>query len=74
MSCNVLHDAERGLACLFCTTTDWAFGPVAYGDDAEEQMLAFTSWLPCDPREYANNDLECKWSEWRSDVREGVPA
>ncbi len=74
MSCNVLHDAKHGLACLFCDTTDWAFGPVAYGDDADEQMHAFMLWLPKDPREYGNNELECLWSQWRSDVSAGATA
>lgn len=49
MGCHILHDRDANHAVLFCSTTDWCFGPV-FGDgddghDAQERAEAFLRWL-----------------------------
>jgi len=55
MSVQILEGKTH--ACLFCNTTDWAFGPLF--DDAE-QARRFLRWLPeiPDPRRYNDKELE----------------
>lgn len=58
-------------AAMYCSTTDWAFGPV-FSDtdehDAAERIEAFLRWLGKgrDPRSYTDSELESKYSEWRA--------
>jgi hypothetical protein len=51
MGVEVIHN--RGQAVLICNTTDWAFGPVFRGSDAEEQAEAFLRWFSEDAEEAA---------------------
>lgn len=49
MGVRILSDRENDRACLFCSTSEWAFGPTfgdAFGRDAEERAEAFLRWLP----------------------------
>jgi hypothetical protein len=66
-------------ACMFCSTTDWAFGPV-FSDDgnhsAEERIESFLRWFRTngsipplyydDPRQLTDSELESKYSDWRA--------
>lgn len=48
MACHIAHDRNANIAVLYCSTTDWAFGPVFQdGDDhdADERAEAFLRWL-----------------------------
>lgn len=48
MGCRLLYDGDYGGAVLFCSTTDWAFGPVfqdADDHDGQERAHAFVRWL-----------------------------
>lgn len=63
MSVQILTDRDEGYKCLFCNTTMWAFGGIFY---AEENVEDFLEWLPKDPREYKDKDLENKIFEWRN--------
>jgi hypothetical protein len=48
MGVHIVHDEERGLAALFCSTSDFAFGPVFSAKDgrsAEERAENFQRWL-----------------------------
>jgi hypothetical protein len=45
MAVNVLHDPSEDQACLYCSTSDWAFGPVIYGPDALEKAIRFRQWF-----------------------------
>ena len=62
MGVRILQGAEPGSAytqaVLYCSTSDWAFGPVFYGDDehdAFDRAHMFCKWLNetghKDPRE-----------------------
>jgi hypothetical protein len=54
-------------AAMYCSTTDWAFGPV-FSDsdthDAGERIEAFLRWLKSEPRRLTDAELEAKYSEW----------
>lgn len=48
MGCHILADQFRNHAVFYCSTSDWAFGPVFTdhdGHDAEERAEAFLRWL-----------------------------
>jgi len=49
MGVRILADQFRNHAVLFCSTSDWAFGPLfgedEHGHDAEERAEAFLRWL-----------------------------
>lgn len=45
MAVNVLYDLREDMAVLYCSTSDWAFGPVFYGDEADEKAISFRDWF-----------------------------
>lgn len=62
MGVRVLSDGEN--AVLYCSTTDWAFGPVFSkfrGDDCEEEpkdrALRFCRWLECNFGKYESHPI-----------------
>lgn len=68
------HD---NFAVMYCSTTDWAFGPVFNerdGHDAFERIESFLRWFKRngdvyplwydDPRQLTDSELERKYSEW----------
>jgi hypothetical protein len=68
MGVRILH--AQAAAVLYCSTTDWAFGPV-FGDtdthDAEERAELFCEFLqPVDPRALDENALEAKYAQFCS--------
>ena len=65
MGVRILHDDTQGMAALYCSTSDSAFGPIiSKGEDhdAQERAEAFLTWLPLDARQYEDADLEMMWS------------
>ena len=46
---------------LYCSTSDFAFGPIFSIDD---DVAAFLEWLPDDARRYTDAELESKKIEW----------
>lgn len=50
-------------AVMYDSVTMWAFGPV-FADTNE--ALDFIEWCEKDPRAYTPNELENKYTEWRS--------
>jgi hypothetical protein len=53
---------------MYCSTTNWAFGPVFDDTDyhsAEERIEFFLKWLMVDPRGLPDSILESKYQEWR---------
>jgi hypothetical protein len=67
MGVRILHDNDRNMAAIYCSTTDLAFGPVFYADrehDADERAEAFLRWLPKDARVYDGAELSLAFSEW----------
>jgi hypothetical protein len=61
MSAKILTDKD-GYACLYCSTTEVAFGPIFYPD---EDVESFLKWLVEDPRHLTHEALSQKVSEWR---------
>jgi len=48
MGCHIAHDRDHHVAILYCSTADWAFGPVFMDSDhhdADERAEAFLRWL-----------------------------
>ena len=68
MGVRVISSHMGSVAVMYCSTTDWAFGPV-FGDtdthSADERIEMFLKWLMVDPRSLPDNLLEQKYSEWR---------
>jgi hypothetical protein len=70
----ILHDPEQKAAVLYCSTSEWAFGPVisaAYFDvkpdrlfPPDEIAMAFLRWLQVDPRSFEDHKLESKWHDF----------
>lgn len=68
MGLRILHDASGGSAALYCSTTDWAFGPVFHETEdamASEHAECFVQWLPQDARRYTDMELERKYADWQ---------
>lgn len=64
MGVRILEDRETGQAALFCSTADWAFGPLFQNRDRAESFLA---WLDSiDPRRLNDAELEAKHAEWHA--------
>ena len=69
MGVRILSDKYDEIASLYCSTSDWSFGPIFYNDgiiNASEFADAFLKWLPEDPRTYRDDELEKKYHEFRS--------
>jgi hypothetical protein len=66
MGISILRDRDDSHAVLYCNTTDWAFGPVHISEwqCASDELWLFYEWLPGDPREYSDSDLEDKHAEF----------
>jgi hypothetical protein len=75
MGVRILGDEKN--AVLYCSTTDWAFGPVFYPSDthyADERIESFLRWFKKnssvgplyydDPRQLTDSELEGKYSTW----------
>jgi hypothetical protein len=73
MGCRVISAHMGAIAVMYCSTTDWAFGPVFYDNtehSADERIESFMRWLVIDPRSLPERDLESKYSEWRLQEKE----
>lgn len=73
MGVRILSDTRQDYmnishACLYCSTSDWAFGPVFYGDDehdAADRAAAFCRWLDDrEPRRMTDVELEQAYADW----------
>jgi len=48
-------------ACMYCSTTGWAFGPVF---SSETAARCFVAWCPLDPRRYTDVEMSAKYAEF----------
>ncbi len=62
MACHILEGVD-GEVVFYCSTTDWAFGPVMQSVDEAE---AFREWLGRDPRMI--EDLQTEYAKFREHV------
>jgi len=72
MGVRILIDADHEHAVLYCSTTDWAFGPVFREDEydhaPEDRAELFLEWLSQfgrDARLYTDAELSSKFTDWR---------
>ena len=75
MGVRILHDRDNDAAVLYCSTGDWAFGPVFSATDdatASEQAAGFVTWLRettgKDPRTLSDAELERVYATWRQET------
>ena len=74
MGVRILHDTHshslNTSACLYCSTSGWAFGPVFDSDDEHdgaERASAFLRWLGGrEPRLLTDSELLALHGEWRA--------
>jgi hypothetical protein len=74
MGVHIAHDRHNDVAIMYCSTTDWAFGPVFVDDDghdADERVEAFLRWLKTttgvpDPRSLTEEELQKAYLDWRA--------
>lgn len=78
MGVRILHNADDSMAILYCSTSDFAFGPVFHETDAamaSDNAATFVNWLretgrAADPRSLNDSQLSKAWSEWFQEVSE----
>jgi len=61
VSVQILEDKESGQAVFFCSTSDWAFGPLFPSREAAELFLATD---PRDPRLMPDSELEDSFNKF----------
>ena len=81
MAVHILHDVRSDEAVLYCSTSDWAFGPVFHYENhrsADERAEAFLRWLDgrkpregwafgkFDVRFFGQPELEREYIAWLS--------
>lgn len=67
MGVRILSDRFADQACLYCSTSCVAFGPVftdSDDHDADERAEAFTRWLKRDARQLTDSEMQIAYSEW----------
>lgn len=76
MGCRILYDAKHDQACLYCSTTMTAFGPIFSALESEqdsgvtvlqsahEAAEVFCRWLDNDPRKYTHMELMDLYVKW----------
>jgi len=62
MSVRIITDKDSGDQVLYCSTTDFAFGPII---DSEYDAEYFLEWLSVDARKYTDDELSDQLSIWK---------
>ena len=74
MGVHVLYDEKNHQACMYCSTSEWAFGPVVYSENGRERMHQFLEYIKekrgQDPREMQETQLEALYCDFRADYPE----
>ena len=70
MGCRILEGKDSG-AVFYCSTSDWAFGPLMNDYDEAESFL---KWLKIDPRTLSENELEKKYVDFQTERSERYEA
>jgi len=70
MGVHILQNKEEEIATLYCSTTEWSFGPVFHEQkpyiSAYDYAQKFLDWLPQDARTYTERELGNKYSEFQN--------
>ena len=71
MGVRVMWNHDDTKAVMYCSVSDWAFGPLFNDDNdhsARENAESFINWLHrtkgSDPRTLSDNDLEKVYADW----------
>lgn len=65
MGVRIISDYKHSV--MYCSTTEWAFGPVFRDDeehDSDERVESFLRWMKDDPRTLSDLVLGARYSEW----------
>jgi len=74
MGLQILTNSSGDTASYYNSTVMWAFGPVASGEDARTQLIAFQQWLELRPENYSDEDLAKQWSKFNAEYLPGFKA
>ena len=62
------EQSETAVVALYCSTSDFAFGPVFHGWDAKAKARSYLAFIAetdgRDPRVICDGDLERLYGEW----------
>ena len=64
LRCEHPYPSTSGMAVIYCSTTEWAFGPVFHDQenhDSLERAELFLQWLGTDARTFTDSELESKY-------------
>jgi hypothetical protein len=73
MAVRTISDFTGSVAVMYCSTTDWAFGPLFYDEDDHsggERIQSFLRWLQVDARAVPETVLERLYLEWKAQEKE----
>ena len=80
MAVEIIHDVRRSTAAIYCTTSDWAFGPVFTGPGCDQDAQDFLAWIARSPdcslmnpfgvdgtdaRDYTDSGLQRMYGRWQ---------
>lgn len=65
-------EGREGEAVFYCSTTDWAFGPLMPSLDVAEAFLRTYTAVGDDPRNLTDAELEKHWNAFRG-ITEACP-
>ena len=69
MAVGIMSDKYNERAVMYCTSTDWSFGPVHHGDfNASQELQMFINSLVRDPRELDEAVLEGRYHDFRKQL------
>jgi len=67
MGVRILSQGDK--ACMYCSTTEWAFGPVFESTDTDDAMDRIHSFLEflgqVDPRRLSDVGLQAQYNIWQ---------
>lgn len=66
MGVRILTNKKDDQACFFCSTSEWAFGPIMKNEEEAEAFLKYLGGI--DPRILTDQELERKFYDFKREV------